>query len=287
MITLNTPNISAASGLACPSLYNSVMMIRIIDGKLCIVKGPNMVACVCLQNFYMPIGVWNESTVIMDPGETRKIELGMVADFGKRREIYDYDLLSYLPGSPQASIALSLSVSCVAKTLNETISFVSGTSFTTTIANLKKAINDNANIKDEIEIINANTTLKTFQIRAVNKGFDFAYTLTIVSSALEIPNEIYQTATRYEYGRCKFILVLPNYNENVIPVLASNDKHIKYAYDDDYQKNGSKATFRNLGKILMLSADDDVEETDMNLNETLWLKNTHSTALQIQILVAS
>lgn len=285
MNTLSTPNLSAQSGLVCPSLYDNVMMIRYIDGKLCIVKGSNTVACVCLKNFFMPIAVWNESIVIMDPGETRRIDLGMTADYGKRREIYAYELLMYIPGSPQADIPASLSVTCTAKSINETVLFTTGTTFAQTLVNIKKAINDNANIKNEIEIINSDSVLKSFQIRAVNKGYEFGYTLDL--DGIEIPNTLLQTALRYEYGRCKFLLVMPIYNEQVNPPLSSNNKHIKYAYDDDYQVNGSNAIFRNLGKMLILSTDDDVEETDLNLIETLWLKNTHSNAIQIQILIAS
>lgn len=280
-----TPAISAQSGLQCPTLYSNEMLVRFIDGKLCIIRGATMVGCICLKPIYIPISVWSETTMVMDPGEMRKVELGMIADFGKRREIYAYELLMYIPGSPQVDVQASLNVTCTAKLINESVNFYTGTTFTDTIKNLKSAINSNTKIKNEIEIINEDVSLKSFEIRAVNKGYSFGYTLEIDST--EVPITSIQTALRYPHGRCKFIFIQPSYIENVIPLLSSNDKHIQFAYDDDYQTNGANATFRNIGKIFLNSSDDDVEESDTNLIETVWLKNTHSKALQIQVLIAS
>lgn len=287
-MAITSNNISAQAGFVCPSLYDNISMLKFIDPyKLCVVKGSNAIACVCLKNFFVPITVWNESIVVLEPGETQKVSLGMVADFGKRREIYGYELLMYLPGTPQADVPLKLNVTCVEKTINETISFDTGTAFSTTITNLKAAINANTKIKNEIEIIEVDEDLKSFQIRAVNKGYEFGYILSYAASpSTIIPTTSIQTAKRYKYGRCKFIFIEPLYNEAVVPPLASNNKHIQYAYDDDYQINGPSATFRNLGKMFIHSSDDDVDETDMNLIETVWLKNTHTETLQIQILVA-
>jgi len=285
---MNNVFTSANPGFTCPSLYNNETLLRFIDPyKLCVVKGSMSLACVCLRNFYMPIDVWNESIVSLSPGEVRRLELGMIAEYGKRREIYGYELLMYLPGSPQANIFASLNISCVEKTLNETITFYTGTSFKETISNLKSAINHNSKLKNEVEIIDTDEHLKSFQIRAIDPGFEFGYNLILnTEPETNVPSTYIQSAIRYPHGRCKFIYVGPMFMENVVPPLPSDNKHIQYAYDDDYQENGSNATFRNMGKMFIHSSDDDVEETDMNLIETIWIKNTHSKQLQIQILVA-
>ncbi|MCK9575372.1 MAG: hypothetical protein WC979_00850 [Candidatus Pacearchaeota archaeon] len=280
------PEISAASGLVCPSLYSNIMMLRFIDpNKLCIVKGPNTVACICLKNFFVPVDCYNDTIAVLQPGEIRRVDSGMVTDYGIRREIYQYDVSSYFIGTPTISTNCSLSVSCISLGISETVSFVSGTTFANLITNIKAAINANANIKTQIEIYNIVESSQTFQIRAVTPGIAFTYSLSIDASI--ITNVLTQTPIRYPNGRFRFVLVEPLYVENVNPPLASNDKHIKYAYDDDYQTNGANATFRNLSKLYLNTADDDVNETDMNLIETVWIKNTHSKALQVQILVAS
>lgn len=278
----------ANSGLQCPSLYDSTLNLRFLDPyRLCVVQGSRAVACICLKNLFIPLTQWNEAITILQPGEIRKVELGLIANYGNRREIYEFDLSSLSYGTPELSV--NFSATCVLKQINENLTFTTGDNFTAAVANLRAVINANTALRNEIEIINVNETTETIQVRTVNNGYEFGYDVYfgVGSPYTVITSTLIQSAKRYPNGRCKILYVGPLYNEEVVPALASNNKHIKYAFDDDYQENGSSATFRNLGKLYINTSDDDVEETDENLIETIWLKNTHTEALNIQILVAS
>lgn len=279
MKQLEAINISASSGLTCPNLYSNVMILRFTNaGKLCITKGPNQLECICVDNFYIPVNSWNSVVAILNPGETKRIDPGLIVDYGTRREIYKFTLSSFV-----ADTDSTLDVSCVLRNISTSISFNTGATFDELITNLKTAINNDLSIKNEIEIYNVDANTLSFQIRALYAGFAFTYVLTLNTV---VTGELQYSAIRYPNGRIKFLMIQPLYIENVNPVLGANNKHIQFAYDDDVQANGINATYRNIGKMFLTSSDDDVEETDMNLIETVWIKNTHTKALQVQVLVA-
>ena len=56
-------------------------------------------------------------------------------------------------------------------------------------------------------------------------------------------------------------------------------------FDDDYTKNSMLATWRTMGKIFVMSSDADIEETDTNLIETIWIKNPQTFAISMQVMI--
>jgi hypothetical protein len=163
MKQLEALNISAISGLTCPNLYSNVMMLRFTsNGKLCITKGPTQINCICIDQFYIPINSWNSVVTILNPGEIKKIETGLISDNGIRREIQRFSLPSYA-----SNVTLVLDISCIARSVQSSVTCDSGLTFDDFIANLKAAINSDDSIKNEIEILDVNAGALAFSIHTI------------------------------------------------------------------------------------------------------------------------
>jgi len=72
----------------------------------------------------------------------------------------------------------------------------------------------------------------------------------------------------------------------------SNQKHLEYAFDDEYQEHAKTGhweliNWRRMGKMFVLSSDSDVTEQDMNLNETIWIKNPQNYMISVQVMIAT
>lgn len=95
--------------------------------------------------------------------------------------------------------------------------------------------------------------------------------------------EIIQSAERYLHPMLKFIILQVMYDE--INALG-NQKHIRYAYNEDYL-HSEYTKWRNMGKLLIHTADSDVLETDTGLIETLWLHNPLDYTVKVTGMIAS
>ena len=64
----------------------------------------------------------------------------------------------------------------------------------------------------------------------------------------------------------------------------SNKLSIDFCYDDDYV-NGYY-NWKKMGKLFINSGCDDITDDDMNLVETIWVKNNNDNDVNINYLVA-
>ena len=69
--------------------------------------------------------------------------------------------------------------------------------------------------------------------------------------------------------------------------LSSNLQYIEYAFDSDVVANGeSGATWRKSGPMYIAMGAEDVEESDQNKIETIWVRNLTDFDTEIHAILA-
>lgn len=272
---------SVNPNLQCPASSNSIPSLQFIDPKMLgVVAGSNTCSTVNLNNFFVPISQWAFNVSTIQPGRTQRIDISNIQSLGDRKEYHTFDLAAFYNASPVADAPVTLNV---VSGNTWVLTFQSGTTVTDFVNNLNAAIRNN---EDLIDILYCEFVEDyTVQIYSKTIGVSYQYNLYFYEGTpnLEIIGVLTQSHIRYPNGRVKVVFLMIDYDET----LPSNQKHVEYAYDDDYQLNAELSLFRKFGKMFFIATDDDVEETDMNLSETVWVKNPQTFPIKIKIFIAS
>lgn len=271
---------AANSNLICPQNSNNIPSLRFIDPKMLgVIVGSQSCSKICLSNFFVPLSNWSFNILTLKPNETKRIDISNIGSLGERKEIYHFNTNSYFSVSPIISAPVRILIS---GNKNGELIFDSGLTIDQFIVNCNISIR-NSNFNEKLYCEKISETV--FKLYSKEIGISYTYNIEMnfgstPSTLLE--GELIQSHIRYPNRRLKVLFLMIDYDEK----LYSNLKHIQYAFDDDYQDNFINATFRNFGKMLFLTSDDDVDETDMNLIETVWLKNTQKFNVTIKSFLA-
>jgi len=267
--------------LQCPLNSNLIPSLQFIDPKMLgVVAGSNTCSTINLNNFFVPISQWSFNVSTIKSNKTKRIDISNIQSLGDRKEYHTFDLEIFYSASPVIETNVSLNI-----VGDDTwvLTFQSGVSVTEFINNLNAAIRSNSDLIDILycEIVSQYVV----QIYSKNIGVAYQYNLYFYDGTpnLEVPAVLTQSHIRYPNGRIKVIFLMISYDET----LPSNQKHVEYAFDDDYQNDPLLATFRKFGKMYFLASDDDVIETDLNLIETIWIRNPQSFPITVKIFIAS
>ncbi len=167
--------------------------------------------------------------------------------------------------------------------------------------NIIEDINDIKNFDDDVYFITDNKIYKSgvddIKILLENDkkiynfykfGYDYYYldddgVHILVNDIININVSEVQGPIKYKNGRVKFVFVMCSYDEYNKDI-DSNKLSIDFCYDDDYV-NGYY-NWRKMGKLFINSGCDDITDSDMNLVETIWVKNNNDNDVNINYLVA-
>lgn len=299
-------------GLQCPNDCNNQMFVQFMDPmKIGITFGSQTLGGISLAGFYESIEKYITTTVTIRPNEIAKIELGNVGTYGERKDIRRIEMSGHLVDDEEVIVTAG------PKGNEHTIYFQSSSDLNIFIENFRNEINKNKCLKSNIEIVDVDTKSSTFKIQTINIGIEMVWFMQIGEDDFVHALQL-QTPRRYTNPRCKFLFIMPNYGDlgissgnignssgtitgTTLPVISncgignsnngksaipgSNQKHLQYAFDDDYTKNSMLATWRTMGKIFVMSSDADIEETDTNLIETIWIKNPQTFAISMQVMI--
>jgi hypothetical protein len=271
------------ANLQCPTPTDQFITVKFVDpGRLGVTLGQRLMGCICTKGFFETIEKFITTTITIPAGETVRIEPGNVANIGKRRDTKEYDITSYLDESYTFSLFASTTLG------SGSITFQSAATIGTFVSNAREAINQNTTLKSMIELSSFSETDNTIILRTIATGYTFTCDLAAGTELLS-STQIY-TPIRYTSGRMKFMFLLLDYDEFTTPIPGSNEKHVTYAFDDDYNSNintPENITWRHIGKMFSVSGDNDILESDMNLVETIWISNPLTRTVTIQALIAS
>ena len=273
------PNLSCATDL-------SQLLFRFVDRKsIGIVKGKNELAVMDMSLFFLPLNGYMMTTFKVEAGDTMRIEAGSNMNYGKRREIAEFDFVDFPSATLRVGATVDLAVYENA-TLLSTIPGIAADDFTTFITNLKDGINADSIINPILEY-NTDDTTSVFTLRGKTAGKAYTYELTLTDSVVPaetITGDITQTALRYPGGAWKLMYLSMIFcSQNT----ASNQQFIEWAYDSDVVANGlSGASWRKSGPLFLQMGAEDVTETDMNLLETIWVRNTTEYDTKIEAILA-
>lgn len=285
----NVVNSHNTAGLQCPNFSDNRMLVRFIDpSRIGVTFGSRVMGCLCLKGFFDVIEKFIATTIILPAGETQRLELGNVANYGYRRDTWKFDISSYLIDNQMISGMLGVS------DITESFSFKTSTIFNTWVQNFRNALNTNKFLRENFEIpasTQEDKTNHTFIIRTKKPGKPLTINLEFIGTPGQLitGTQIYNHV-RYPNGRCRFIFILLDYNEFVEPIPDSNKKHIRYAFEDEYINNQltpENIQWHPISKMFANSSDLDLEESDMNLIETIWMKNDLTRDVTMQVLIAS
>lgn len=272
--------------LSCPPDLSQLLFRFIERKRLGVVKGRDDLASFDMSQFFIPLNGYSMTQWNLCEGDSIRVDAGASMDYGKRREITEFDTSTFPSAVFGAGATASLEVLENSVSI-DTIGPFAADDFATFIDNLKTEISGNANISPIIEY-NADDSVEVFTLRGKTNGKAYTYNLTLIdpnTPATETINgTVTQTALKYPNGAWKVMFL------NVIfcsDCTSSNELYIEYAYDSDVIANGeSGATWRTLGPMLILTGAEDITETDTNKIETVWIRNTQDCDVEVQAILA-
>lgn len=271
--------------LKCPPDL-STMLFRFVDRKsLGIVKGNTDLFKIDMSSFFLQLNNYSVFTLSLCPGEIKEINVSNIANSGKRRQITEFSLDNYydlqtLSLNPNTVATLAIIENGV---LLSTITNIDASSFENFITDLNFKVLSDSVAGSLITIISNNPNLS---FTTKDKGRYLEYILTITDTQTfdseELEGEITQTAERYpNLNYVKLLFAAVEYCSDC----TTNSQFIEYAYSEDYIEYGDDANWRKTSKLLMQMGADDIIDSDMNLIETLWLKNTINCDVNIHVLI--
>lgn len=270
----------ADTSLNCnSSTVSDAPFISFLDPrKLCVTCGANVCSCIDLSGLFIPVTEWSNIIFTMEPDEIKKLDISNIGTTGPRHEIQDVDVSPLFASPSPDRVELNVNND----TVDETITINCCSTFSGFLSSLNAAIKANETL---YALITATSTVENFAtFTGITPGDWFYYDFTsyvgspgtIISNPEDFSTTETQTAQRYNSERVKFILLQMIYDETQ----PSGDKYIEYFHNDDAYN------YRPLGKILMLSGCDDVEDADLNLIETVHLRNPQTYNVKIIGLIA-
>lgn len=268
--------------LACPPDL-STLMFRFVDRKsVGIVQGPSELFLLNMSKFFLPISSYSSQKICLDNSGMKLVDGGGLKSFGERREIAEFDVL----GEP--GLVLTGDTIFTFTVFDENNQQIGDTlsgaaeDFTNLVDNLQIEILDDVAIRSKIEFYGVFSP-GIFSIRAKDKGKTYTYEL-VISLTFNITALYSQTHLRYPSGAYKLILLN---NVFCTSCIESNKQFIQYAYNYDVIENGEAgATWRPMGPLGIFSGAEDVLESDVNMLEPIWIRNTDDCAVDIDILLA-
>lgn len=238
--------------IKCPPDY-SVLAFRLTECKKAgIVKGITTQLAVDLQSLYVPVTNYEEKTITLKAGETKRIDVSSFGDTGKIKEQF---LFNANPAFCGLGTEHSYSLFDSNLVLVEKISFIVNETYPTWSTAFAAAIENSVNIKGLISFsysqfeTTGNITSST-QKAGVKYRHLFEFDTTGLGGYPTYPymhpGNLIAPNEKYPLGRVKIIMIYPDYykasiNSNCNCVDSSGDmksnlKYIEYAYDDNVNK---------------------------------------------------
>ncbi len=267
--------------LKCPPDI-STMLFRFIERKkIGIVQGQGELASLDMSSFFMPLNTYTLQKITVCPGDVKKVDPAGISTTGKRQQINLFDLTDETSSFTENSIA-TLKISENSEILS-TLNF-DAPDFNTFITNLRQEIANSSVATKLVKVGSFNIEQNTFELIALTKGQYLSYELTLddTNTVVESESLITQTAERYPNGSVlKVLFAAIEFGSDA----KSNKQYLEYAYNTDYVENGINATWRKTSKLLILTGADDIEDSDENLIETVWFKNTIDTKVNVYLIL--
>jgi hypothetical protein len=268
--------------LKCPPDISSMLFRFIERKKIGIVQGQTELASLDMSSFFMPLNTYTLQRITLCPGDIKKVDPAGISTTGKRPQINLFDLTDITAIFTEDSYGI-LTVFENSETL-VTLTDIDAPDFETFILNLRVAIANNPIATTLFRVGKYDTANNTFELVALKSGKYLEYNLTLDDgiAAVEEDSLITQTAERYPNGGVLKVLFAAI---EFLPEAKSNRQFLEYAYNNDYIENGNSAHWRKTSKLLVLTGADDIEDTDENLIETVWFKNTTETKINVYLLL--
>jgi len=267
--------------LKCPPDI-STMLFRFIERKkIGIVQGQGELASLDMSSFFMPLNTYTLQKITVCPGDIKKVDPAGISTTGKRQQINLFDLTdetSFFTENTIATLKISENLEIIS-----TLTF-DAPDFNTFITNLRQEIANDSVLTKLVKVGSFNIEQNTFELVALTKGQYLNYELVLDDSITDIESEsvIIQTAERYPNGGVlKVLFAAIEFGSDT----KSNKQYLEYAYHTDYIENGINATWRKTSKLLVLTGADDIEDSDENLIETIWFKNTIDTKVNVYLIL--
>ena len=270
--------------LSCPPDLSQLIFRFVDKNSIGVVKGIQELAIQNMSKFFLPLNGYMMFTIVLCPNEVKRIETSSLMDFGKRKEIQEFDLTNVFQNfNPGISIFSTLIIRKNNNIIGEIIDMPSD-NYQMFIDNLKNEIIADENIFNEIEFYE-DLGNSIFRLRSKNSGINYDYELIFTDNNINISvdSNIIQTALRYPRGAWKMIFL-----NNIFcsECKGSNEQYIEWAFDSDVLNNGiENANWKKMGPMFYLSGAEDVEETDMNKIETIYVKNPQNCDVEIQAIL--
>ena len=255
--------------LKCPPDISTLIFQFLERKRIGIAKGTNELLSLDMSAFFMPLSAYTMQKMSLCPGDIKKIDPVGISTTGKRPQIDLFTVQEADLGTGK-TIVLTINTNI---TLN-----ISAPTFAEFIANLRIEISNNTEASALVRAGAYYGETKTFELIGLIKGQELEYTLNGFSAST-----ITQTAERYPVANVvKVLFASIEFCGDNVP---SNQQFIEYAYDSDYQNNGNDATWHKASKLIVLTGAEDVEDIDMNLIETIVLKNSTSVPVNVYFML--
>lgn len=264
--------------LKCPPDISTLIFQFLERKRIGIAKGTNELLSLDMSAFFMPLSAYTMQKMSLCPGDIKKIDPVGISTTGKRPQIDLFTVPEEYLGTEGTDSDLETDKTIVL-TINTTITLnISAPTFAEFIANLRKEISNNAEASALVRAGAYYGETKTFELIGLIKGQELEYTLNGFSAST-----ITQTTERYPLANVvKVLFASIEFCGDNVP---SNQQFIEYAYDSDYQNNGNDATWHKTSKLIVLTGAEDVEDIDMNLIETIVLKNSTSVPVNVYFML--
>jgi hypothetical protein len=267
----------------CPSsetflrfVFDNYKIGKVTDGVKDFVK-------VDLSKFFKSLKSFKYVNYNIKPGEEIFINVNDISTFGERHHVCEIDISTFSSFSSISSIVLifsgTLFTAPYVKTINITTTL---NTFSDLVNLLKNEIANDNNINDKLyitsyDLINQKIKFKGLEIgKTLNISFDFKNSSNNVIFSASTTDILH--AIRYPNKNVlSFIFLVADYCNDC----SENYKKILWCLFSEYP-NG----WKKMGKMLVLSSSEDVLETDENLFETIYLKNTSNCDVNVYGVVA-
>lgn len=268
--------------LKCPPDISSMLFRFIERKKIGVVQGQSELASLDMSSFFIPLNTYTLQKITLCPGDIKKVDPAGISTTGKRPQINLFDLTDTISAFSEDLYA-NLTISENSEILLS-LNNIDAPDFDTFMLNLRVEIANSPIATKLFKVGSYNNSDYTFELIGIKSGQYLNYELTFEDNITSIPETsvITQTAERYPSGDVLKVLFAAI---EFLPETKTNKQFLEYAYNNDYIENGSLANWRKISKLLVLTGAEDIEDTDENLVETVWFKNTTDTKINVYLIL--
>lgn len=243
--------------IICPPDY-SIRCFRLVDPmSFGIVKGVQNEVTIPTKGICIPVNRYDDKRLILKAGAIQKLDISGIAEYGDLQEEYQFSVdLTKTPG------ILGTGTKHRYELYDESLNLISYIEFTVTgsfSSSLANAVSQNSKIYSLINFDTQDIANGNFVVSAINKGIKyrhvFYFDLDGFGGANPYPyvhpGNLVQKYRKYEDGRAKIILIVPEFGKvntdscgctDSSGAILSNKKYFQYAVASDYENIKSPTT---------------------------------------------